>query len=355
MEEKDTNLEENNEQIKDEVVNDEEKSLASEENVEAKNEKSEPLVEQKVVEHFEYNDDHLAKIESNRNDFLKFYKKQNIWKWVIGFIGLAIIIFAWIGFPNLGKDGEGKQAAWVMPAMIVVVVVALLGIVSYSFVIKRIITKKMREYFSSYYEECNKYVFESDDFTEVSILAPDKIEKIQFTENLLYCNVFDVGSRGLTEFKYHDELMMVCDCAAQVKSEKSALPVFVGKYLVAPASYNEDPIFIYIKGDHRALPPTNLNDVKNVFDDDKMSIFSNNDKWAKVINAKVLKKLKAIKTGRQLVDVAIAIHSGKVYMCLGYDDPVMVLPLEHAFDPEPIMEFKEEFNDFVKLAEELAK
>ena len=33
----------------------------------------------------------------------------------------------------------------------------------------------------------------------------------------------------------------------------------------------------------------------------------------------------------------------------------MVLPLEHAFDPEPIMEFKEEFCDFVKLAEELAK
>ena len=108
MEEKDTNIEESSEQIKDEVVNDEEKSLTSEENIEAKNEKSEPLVEQKVVEHFEYNDDHLAKIESNRNDFLKFYKKQNIWKWVIGFIGLAIIIFAWIGFPNLGKDGEGK-------------------------------------------------------------------------------------------------------------------------------------------------------------------------------------------------------------------------------------------------------
>ena len=76
MEEKDTNLEENNDQIKDEVVNDEANSLASEENKEAKSEKSEPLAEQKVVEHFEYNDDHLAKIESNRNDFLKFYKKQ---------------------------------------------------------------------------------------------------------------------------------------------------------------------------------------------------------------------------------------------------------------------------------------
>ena len=62
MEEKDTNLEESSEQIKDEVVNDEEKSLASEENSDVKNEKSEPLVEQKVVEHFEYNDDHLAKI-----------------------------------------------------------------------------------------------------------------------------------------------------------------------------------------------------------------------------------------------------------------------------------------------------
>ena len=43
MEEKDTNLEESSEQIKDEVVNDEAKSLASEENSDVKNEKSEPL------------------------------------------------------------------------------------------------------------------------------------------------------------------------------------------------------------------------------------------------------------------------------------------------------------------------
>lgn len=317
--------------------------------------KEEPL-NNKVVEHFEYDSEYLKDIEDKRVEFLKYYKTQNIIKWLVGMIGLALVIFAWIGFPNFGKLEDGTQASWVMPAMIVVVAVTLVLVFTYTFLVKRFIKKRMKSYFFNYYEQCKNYVFSQEGFENATIQIPDKIERVQFDENLLYCNVAEIGSRGLTEFTYHGDLMMICDCAAQVKAEKRIMPVFVGKYLVAPASYDSnDPIFIYIKGDHRSLPPTNLEGVKAVFDDKDMIIYSNNKNWAKTINGKVKKALSMIKPDKQLIDIAISIHDGKVYMCLGYDDPVMVLPLEHAFDPNPLMEVRKEIPLFVKLAEELSK
>ncbi len=317
--------------------------------------KEEPL-NQKVVEHFDYDSEYLQDIEDKRVEFLKFYKHQNIIKWVVGMVGLAIVIFAWIGFPNFGKNEDGSQSGWVMPAMIVTVVIALVGIFLYSFLLKRTISKKMKVYFFNYYEQCKNYIFSQEGFENATILVPDKIDRIQFDENNLYANVAEIGSRGLTEFTYNGDLMMICDCAAQVKAQKRIMPVFVGKYLVAPAAYaSSDPIIIYIKGDHRSLPPTNLEGIKAVFDDKDMIIYSNNKDWAKTVNAKVKKALSNIKPDKQLIDISISILNGKVYMCLVYDDPVMVLPLEHAFDPNPIMEVRKEMPLFAKLAEELSK
>lgn len=304
---------------------------------------------------YEYPSDDLKKVEDNRIEFLKFYRKQGIFKWVIGLVALAIVIFAWVGLPNIFKDAEGNQPSWLLPVMIVVVVVSLGLVFTYTILIRRIVNKKMKVYFGDFYECTKNYVFDQEGFEEVKIQDPDKIAKVQFDENLLYTNVTEIGSRGLTEFKYHGDLMMICDCAAQVKGEKRIMPVFVGKYLVAPAAYDDDPIFIYIKGDHRSLPPTNLEGVKVVHDDKKLTIHSNNKDWAKVINSKVMKALNAIKLNKILIDAAISINKGKVYMCLGFDDPLMVLPLENPFNPNPFISYKEDLAKFAKLAEEFSK
>ena len=324
-------------------------------------ERNEPLdnkPQKPAVETYSYSHPALQNIEDSRKDFLRFYKKQNILKWVIGLLCLAIVIFAWIGIPNIVPvDSEtGKQPAFVIPLIIVVAVVVLVAVFVYTFLTKRYVKKRMRDYFSEYYSYCKDFVFDQEGFEEAELQFPDKIERVQFDENLIYCNVAEIGSRGLTEFKFNGDLMMVCDCAAQVKNDKSIMPVFVGKYLVAPAAYaEENQIIIYLKGDHRALPPTNLEGIKAVFDDKVMSIYSNNKDWSKVVNAKVLKSLKAIKIGKELIDVAISVNNGKVYFCLGYDDPLMVLPLEQPFNPKPITEYKKDMAVIAKLAEEFSK
>lgn len=317
--------------------------------------KEEPL-NNKVVESFSYDSPELENIENKRKEFLHYYKNQNLFKWVVGGIGIILIIIAWIVIPNFGKNSDGTAASWALPAAIIITVVSLGAIFVYSTLTKKSLNRRMRDYFLFYYNEMKDYCFGNDQYESADLLVPDKLERIQFDENKLYENVFEVGSRGLTEIKYKGKLMMVCDCAAQVKGDKRVFPVFVGKYIVAPSSYNEaDPIFVYVKGDKRSLPPTAISGYKPVLDDKDIVIYSNYGKWNKVINSKVLAAIKKISVGKQLVDVAISLSNGKVYMCLGYDDPVMVLPLEHAFDPSPSKEVKSHWPEVMAVIEELNK
>ncbi len=345
-------MEKKNEKLENEITTNKDEAISSTEP--AKKEKEEPL-NQKVVESFEYVDDSLKQIEEDRKIFLANFKKQNVIKWVVGLICLAIVVTTWILVPNLGTN-NGVRADWVMPIMIVVIVLCLVATFTYSVLLKKSISRKTRTYFDNYYENLNKYVFTDKAYSDVSLQKPGKISMPEFVENKIYSDVIDVGSRGLTEFKYNNLLMMVVEAAAQIKNEKRMIPVFVGKYLVGPSSYQDDDvILIYIKGDKRALPPTNIKELKNVLDEDTFLIYSNNSNWKKYVSKDALNKIKKIKTGEQLVDVAISLCGGKTYVCMGYDDPTMVLPLEHAFDPAPMMEFKGELLDFCQIIEAFNK
>ena len=314
----------------------------------------EPIEEEQQAEESGYESEHLANIETNRLVFLKFYHSQNVWKWVIGIVALVIILVDFLVVPNFFPEGFNAGARFAI--LLVIAGIALVGVATYTILIKRVVNKKMKQYFKDFYSESNAYVLENEGFSEVELQDPDKIEQVQFDENKIYANVFNVGSRGLTNFRYHEKPMYICDCAAQTKIEKATKPVFVGKYLVGDSTYKEaDQIIIYIKGDQRSLPPTNVEEVSLVYNEKDVFIYSNNKDWKKTVNSKVLKSLHKIKPHHNLIDVTISLVSGKAYFCLGYDDPLMVLPLQNPYDAKPIMQLKEDLLGFVNLLEELDK
>ena len=62
-----------------------------------------------------------------------------------------------------------------------------------------------------------------------------------------------------------------------------------------------------------------------------------------------------IRTDAILVDVAISIYEGKVYIMMGYDDPLMVLPLQTEFDYKPTESYKKDMARIANLVEVLNK
>ena len=321
-------------------------------------EEKENLVEQNVeeqevvVKDNKYPHPSLQKVEEERQVFWNSYKLHNTLKMVVMIICLAAIIVAFIVFPKVLGDKPKLQTG----LTITVAIVALAGTYGYSVFVRRKFDRKMKAYFDLYFRSVNEYVFGDKGFSEVELQIPGKITLDEFNECKLYKDVAEAGSRGLTNFKYNKIEASIVDCAGNVKAEKRMRPVFVGKMVRAKASYEgETPVFVYLKGNERALPPTNLEEVKNVLEDQKMVVHSDYKDWKKVLNSGVMKALAAIKVDKILVDVAISIYGGKVYIMMGYDDPLMVLPLQQEFDSKPTEIYKDNMACIGKLLEALNK
>ena len=97
----------------------------------------------------------------------------------------------------------------------------------------------------------------------------------------------------------------------------------------------------------------NLEEVKIVKDDKWMTIYSNNKKWEETLNSKVMKLVNALKPNNELVDISISIQPGTTYIALGYDDPLMVIPLDRPFNQEPVRFYKKDILKACQLAKEL--
>ncbi len=307
--------------------------------------------ETKVVEQVQYPHEALKRVEDTRLVFWKSYKLHNTFKLIVMMVCLAAIIVAFIVLPNIIKNSSAQ-----LGLTIGIAVLALGGTYGYSLFVRKKFERKMKEYFELYFNCCNEYVYGEKPFSNAELQNPGKITLDEFNECGLYKDVLEAGSRGLTNFKYNDLEMSIVDCAGNVKAEKRMKPVFVGKMVRATAKYDgEYPVYVYIKGNERSLPPTNMEGVEAVQDGEKMVVYSNYKDWKKVLNGPVMKALEAIKTDKILVDVAFSIGKGKVFAMLGYDDPLMVLPLQQEFDYKPTEIYKENMGVICKVIEALNK
>lgn len=308
--------------------------------------------ENQEVEVTKYPHASLQKIEDEREVFWKSYKLHNTFKLVVMMACLAAIVVAFLVFPTILKDTPKLQTG----LTILVAIIALGGTYGYSVFVRKKFEKKMKAYFDLYFRSINEYVFEDKVFSDVELQVPGKITLDEFNECKLYKDVIEAGSRGLTSFKCKGIEATIVDCAGNVKAEKRVKPVFVGKMLRSKASYEGDePVFVYLKGNERALPPTGLDEIKNVLEDQKTVVYSNSKDWKKVLNGTVMKAIETIKVDKILVDVAFAIYSGRVYVMMGYDDPLMVLPLQTEFDSKPTEIYKKDMAAMAKVLEALNK
>jgi len=310
---------------------------------------SETLEQPQEVEKSKYASQELQEIEDARSVFLKEYRSGNRIKSLIFIFVLIILCASFIIIPNIAQG-----ASYQLPLMLGIASAVLASIIVYTVLTKRKMKRKMHDYFEVFYGNVSKYVFGNKNYKEVKFENPGKIEDHLFLDSDLYINILEVRSRGATTFQYKGKPMIVCDCAGSIKTENRVAPVFVGKYLVSGNSYKgTDQIIIYIKGDKRSLPPTNLEDKKIVFDDKNMVIYTNNKKWKDVVTSEIMKKLVAIKPNKELVDIAISIKANESYVAMGYDDPLMVVPLEQEFNAKPVEYYKKDVAHICELLKEL--
>lgn len=291
--------------------------------------------------------DYLIEFENYRKKFLKFYKIQRYLQWAVAAVALIIIIFAWVGSALWDFD------IWITISMFAT---SLVIFIAYSVIMRVVLNKKMKKYFIEYYDLTYKYITEGYTYDDFLVDAHKKIETIDFLESDVYQNIVNVGSRALVSFKYDDLPIFMCDAAGSVKYEKRLIPVFVGKYFRAPASYDlETKTIIYLKGDARSIPPTKVDDLNVSYEDDRMIIYSSDKNYQKFFNSKCKKTFLELKPNKDLIDAFVCLKNGKLYAGLGYDDSLMVLPLQNAIEVRPLKQFKHDIDVMLRLIRLLNK
>ncbi len=304
----------------------------------------------KGIPSFEYNDENLAAIENARSEFHKIYKKQNLIKWIVTGVSLLFIVLGYL-IPNVVK--ELQKQSWSLYITLGVLLAAIVVLGVYSFISRKKIDQMMNNYFAKFYSFTNAYTFEGRGISNLQGGVADKIQPEDMRACNLYSDIVKVGSRDLISFDYHDETIKVVDCAAQTRGQKNTLrTVFVGKMVIAPNSYDGEGIVVYLKGNKRALPPTNLAGL-SVLEDHADYVIYGKKGNRKGLTKKALDVIKSIQTDKTLVDLAVSIQPGNTYFLMGYEDTLMVLPLDKPFDPAPTEHYRDDMGKVLSTIDAL--
>jgi len=293
---------------------------------------------------YTYDEPELQGIETARVNFFKVYKHENLVKWLVTGGILLVILAAWlvVTFVDALKNTVAGTAIILSTVAVAVVVLAV-----FSILFRKKIDKAMKAYFAEYYAHNNAYVY-GDKISDLTGGVDDKLDAAIFNAAGLYKGVVKVGSRDTLHFTYKGKAITMADAAGQVNGQKSLRTCFVGKYFVIPNTNEGGEIIIYLKGNKRALPPTTL-DALPVLEDSKTMVIYGPVDGKKLLTHPVREALKAINTDATLVDVAISIKRGTTYVAMGYEDNLMVLPMDKPFNPAPTMELKENMSALFAL------
>ena len=305
-----------------------------------------------------YADERFQTIEKARKKHLKLVKKLSYIKVAITFGGLAIVLCGWL-IPAFTMKEPGRIPTYIGLALAVLTVVA---ICIYGILSKKKQVKSTEEYLASYFKECDEYLFEGLPITNLQGGMKEKITDDEFNGSDLYgpCSkheeVSNIGSRDSLTFDYDGMKCALADVGAEARTPKGFLTVFIGKYLRTEnhLSVDEGGLFVYIKGGPRSTPPSFLfqKDMEPIEDTKKYCIFGKKSN-KKLLTKEFRQAIKNIHTDNLLIDLAISFKSGKTYWAMGYEDTLMVAPVDKPFDPIYLTKYKEQLHSILELAKTL--
>lgn len=297
----------------------------------------------------DYDDPRLESIEAARIVWHKSYKKMARIKFIVSIVILLGILAGWL-IPTLVMRGEGVG----MTPLYIGLVAAGIGLAAlliFGYFQRRSDKTHLQEYFQTYFNSINEYTLCDLGVENVEGTVDSKITKEEFLQGGAFDAAASVGSRDDILFTYKGMQCAMAEAAAQIDAGKALQTIFVGKYLRTHnnVEVGKDGLILYYMGNDRALPPAKLETLHRCENGSKYRVYgASADK--KILTKKVRDALAKIRTDKLLVDVTVAIQSGRTYWYLGYEDDIMVLPNDKPFDPRFVKKYKEQIEIILEAA-----
>ena len=88
-----------------------------------------------------------------------------------------------------------------------------------------------------------------------------------------------------------------------------------------------------------------------MIEDSKSMVIYGSGKARSLLTKKVREALAKFDTNKTFIDMALTVNEKGLFLAMGYEDDLMVLPLDKPFNPQPTIQNKEDIEKVLNLVD----
>ena len=236
--------------------------------------------------------------------------------------------------------------------------VAVLVLIVFMILNKRVARPDVKGYIVTASTALNRYIFNSDSFSDVTYDPTDKIELSDVFTDGVYEGIVNLASRNITIGKYNGRGFTCAELAlyAGSRNRRQRQDLFVGKYLCMSNSLHfEDRYIINVTGEKEIDLPNGVDDLKTLFKDKHFSIYGKEGSdYLKDLGREFINAIKRIDVKKHLLGLNVVVWAGRTIVYASYDDPTIVLPFYQPIDKDPYESYKKDLMEYFRALEVIA-
>ena len=234
---------------------------------------------------------------------------------------------------------------------------ALLTLIVFSIVIRRIARPDARGYIFKASTAINEFTFADNRFTNVKYDPTDKIQLEDIANDGVYKDLKRVASRNVCEGLFNGRSFKVCEAAffKPIQGRKEN-PAFIGKYLTMTNDLHfEGRIVLIKKGENDTDLPDALDDLKEIDGKDKFFAYGADEKSLKEIDKKFVQKIRDFDVSKHLMNLTVIIWAGRTIVYASYDDATITLPFYGKYEEDTAIQYRDNLIELIEAGQLLLK
>ena len=295
--------------------------------IEEETENSEEAIEESKEEAKSYD----VLIEEARQDLYNSYGKSRKISNILMFVVVAAI--CGIMFLIISNETVLKIIGYSLAGVLIV------GMILYYVLTRKKLPTKIKEYVPFVMKTLNDRMFSNKNFADIVTKEDEKLAMDDLIGDGVYSEANAINSRNVVRGTYKGHHFLYAEAALMRPSSRKQQvpPLFVGRYISVPNQLKFDGRFIVtLKNPKQPLDlPNATTDLVALEDKEDFSVFGPDDSnFQKIVNNKVIGKLKKLKIEGHLLNVNVVFWGGHTAIYLSYDDSILSVPFDKGFDKE---------------------
>ena len=272
----------------------------------------------------------VEKSDENRVKLLKSYKKTNTINSILMFVVAAVFVGAFVLIT--------QKALWATITGWSLICVTLAGLITYFLLNRRKYPNLSREYFRTFWEGSNNYLFSDEKFENCMIDIDERYEMADFIAQRTYKDIVNVASRNIVRGKYEGKEFVFGELGLYRPGAKRNARdvVFVGRHLSVDNNLHFEGRFIVNvrKAEEPVDLPTDIDDLKPLYEDGLLTVYGEEGAdYKEVIDQNLLNQIQKLVCDAPLLNVNFVFWAGKSLCYLSYDDSIVAIPFENKINP----------------------